>query len=226
MGLQERDASLKTFAQVISDGSIRVKVDENTPGAVKREYETPDGKTGIKWEKVYQSLSGVINSLEFKDTDYGQFMNLEVDGIVLSLNTEGSFAQDLMKKLPSVNLDEEIKITPYSFTGESGKNLKGVTIMQGGLKIKSHFWDEENKKVLNGLPTVSKEASQNYQKYDWKIFFIGIKKFLINYNLTNVVPKIKPREQQFQENLDKAGIAAPPLPEDYGDEIKVDNIPF
>jgi hypothetical protein len=233
MPLNEKAANLKTFATVISDGSIRVRVDENTPGAVKREFETPKGEKGEKWEKVYQSLSGLINSLEIKDTDYGQVINLEVDGIVLSLNSDGSYAQDLMKKLPNVNLDEPLEITPYSFTGDSGRPMRGITIMQGGNKIKSHFWDDENQTSINGIPTVSKEESQGYKKDDWKVFFIGVKKFLVNYTLKNVKPNIKTKDDQFLDSLEKSGLAVPPAPEEIqppisepDDEIKIENIPF
>jgi hypothetical protein len=232
MPLNEKAANLKTFATVISDGSIRVKVDENTPGAVKREFETPKGEKGIKWEKVYQSLSGLINSLEIKDTDYGQVLNLEVDGIVLSLNTDGSYAQDLMKKLPNVDLEAPLEITPYSFTGDNGKPMRGTTIMQGGNKIKSHFWGDENQAPINGMPVISKEESQGYKKDDWKVFYIGVKKFLVDYTLKNVQPKIKTKDDQFLNQLEKSGLVNPPAveevmptPED-SDQIQIQNIPF
>lgn len=235
MPLNKKAESLKTFATVISDGSIRVRVNETTPEAVKREYETPKGEKGEKWELVYQSLSGLINSLEIKDTEYGQMINLEVDGIVLSLNTESSYAQDLMKKLPNVEMEYPVELTPYSFTGDNGRNMRGITVMQNGLKIMTYFWDSEKNQPINGLPTVSKDESKGYTKDDWKVFFIGVKKFLVQHTLENVVPRILPKEQQFIKGLEEANVANPPERDEPSEEppapteeleFTVDNIPF
>ena len=227
MGLHEKATSLKTFATVISDGSIRVQAEENEPGAVRREYEKPDKTKGMKWEKVYANLDGIINSIKFKDSDFGQFLDIEIDGIVLSLGTAGNFCQDLMKKLPNVKLDEVVILAPYSFTADNGKLMKGITVYQNGEKLKSAFWDDEAKQVLHGFPTVSKEESERYQKDDWKIFFIGVKKFLINYTEKNVIPNIKTSDEQFRENLDKAGIGYTPMPEEMGEpEIDLTSVPF
>jgi hypothetical protein len=227
MGLHEKGASLKTFATVISDGSIRVQAEENEPGAVCREYEKPDKTKGHKWEKVYASLDGLINSIKFKDTDYGKFLDVEIDGIVLSLGTNSNFCQDLMKKLPNVKLDEVVLVVPYSFEGDNGKPMRGITVYQGGEKIKSAFWDNEAKQVLHDFPTVSKEESERYQKDDWKIFFIGVKKFLVDYTEKNVIPNIKTSDEQFRENLDKAGIGYAPMPEEEPqEEQEILNIPF
>lgn len=234
MPLNKKAESLKTFATVISDGSIRVKVNENTPDAVQREYETPKGEKGVKWELVYQSLSGLINSLEIKETDYGQMLNLEVDGVVLSLQTDSSYAQDLMKKLPNIDMKQPVELSPYSFTGDNNRNMRGITVMQNGLKIQSYFWDSENNQPLHGLPTVSKEESQGYGKDDWKVFFIGVKKFLVKFTLDNVVPKIPSKEERFISGLDQAGLANPPamdevpaeMEPDEVDGINVSEIPF
>ncbi len=225
MALNTNDKSHKTFASVISDGSIRVQVEENTPGAVKRDYELKSGEKGVKFEMVYKSLSGFITSINFKDTDFGQFLNIEVDEIVLSLNTDGNFAQDLMKKLPKINLGQEVKLAPYSLVTDSGKNLKGITVYQNNEKITSAFWNGE--KTINGMPVVKKEDGEKYKKDDWKIFFITVKKFLIEYTEKNVTPNIKTKDEQFKESLDKAGIAYSDVtPDDFASDIDPSQIPF
>ena len=226
MGLETSTQSNKIFATVISDGSIRVKVDENTPGAVKREYEDRDKIKHEKWEKVYQSLTGIITSIKFKDSDFGQFLDIEINDIILSLNTDGGFAQDLMKKLPKVDLSGDVKLAPYAFTTESGKNLKGITVYQNNEKLTSFFWDGENS--INGLPVVTKEEGAKYKKDNWKIFFTTVKMFLIDYTEKNIIPKIKSKDEQFKETLDKAGIAYTDITPDDSMEDSFDpsSIPF
>lgn len=203
MALQEKSESNKTFATIISDGSIRVRVEEGTQGAVQREYETADGKKGLKFEKVYKSINGKIESIKFKDTDFGQFIDIEIDDVILSLNTNGSFATDLMKKLPKVDLTKEVDLYPYSFLGDNGKNMKGITVRQDGEKVTSHFWDGE--KSTNGIPEMEKN-DRKISKDEWKIFFLNEKMFLIKFLEENVIPNVVTREKSFKESLDKAGI--------------------
>ena len=77
-----------TYASIIQ-GKIAVQADENDPNAKKREWESADGKSsGVKYEIYYDNLRGIINKLTFKDTDFGTFINIEIDGITLSINTE------------------------------------------------------------------------------------------------------------------------------------------
>lgn len=189
--------SNKIFASVISDGSIRVKVEEGTPGAVRRDYETPKGEKGFKWEQVYSSIDGVITGIEFKDTDFGQFIDINVKcdsgNVVLGLSVDNSFSQDLMKKLPNVDFNQQVRLAPYSMDTKDGKSLKGVTIYQNKEKLKSYFYNFDTKTNINGFPEI--EKGKTYTKDDWKIYFIQVKQFLINFIKSNVITRINPDAQ-------------------------------
>jgi hypothetical protein len=192
-GLNSMPDQNKTYAGVISDGSIRVKVEEGTPKAVRRDYETPKGEKGFKFELVYSSIDGIIVGINFKETDFGDFIDIDIDckdsGIVcLGLGLETSFAQDIMKKLPNIDLSKEVRIAPYSMLKENGKSLKGITVYQDGNKLKGFFYDEEAKKNINGFPAI--DESKEYTKDDWKIYFINVKNFLKKYIEENIIPKI------------------------------------
>lgn len=204
MGLQNTRDTRK-YVTVLSDGTIRLNVTEETEGAVKREYETSDKKTGVKYELVFSELSGKITGLNFQDGDYGKNLQIEVtdgDPIVLSLNTASSFGEDFLKKLPNIDLTKEVILRPYSFEDDNGKLRKGITVIQNGDKIASYFYDVEGKKNINGYPTPDQKKVKSFDKDDWKIYFIEVRKFLIAYAENNI-PLIKETEAKQASQPDK-----------------------
>lgn len=62
----------------IIGGTLVVAVTEDTEGAIRREYEKSDGTKGVKYEKKYRNLRGVIVNMEFQDTDFGEQFRLSV----------------------------------------------------------------------------------------------------------------------------------------------------
>lgn len=191
MGLNKRER--KTYVSILaSDGTLRQSVQEGTENSVKREYETKDGKKGVKYELVYDDLDGYITDIAFFDGDYGKQLQITVDDgtdeVVLALNSDSRFASDIMKKLPNIDFSEPLKVAPYSFTGNDGDQKKGVNLYQGDVKVLNHFYDEEAGKPINGFP---EKEDRDYDNDDWKVFFIGVQKFLIKYTLENIVPKLE-----------------------------------
>ncbi len=199
MGLVKKEQ--KIYASIISDGSIRVQSDSSNPNAVIRKYETSDGKKGEKYEMVYQELYGKITAMEIKDGNYGKQLYVTLkdnpvvenedlkDDVILCLSLSQSFADDLMKKLPNVALDETVTLTPYSFTDDKKKLRKGITVWQKGEKVPSFFYD--GKKSVNGIPDLpKKEVYTKWDSEDWKVYFIKISKFLQKYLEEKVIPEI------------------------------------
>lgn len=174
-----------------SDGTLRLAVAEGTDGAVQRDYETSDGKKGTKWELIFKSLAGKIVNMQMFEGDYGKnlLVTLEYDGgaDTISFNTTSPFGEDFMKKLPNINLDEFVTITPYSFVDDAGKTRKGVTVSQGDVKLTNYFYDADKKKNLHKYPEPEGDVSK-YDKDDWKIYFTKCRKFLV----ANVEEKFLP----------------------------------
>lgn len=187
MGLTKKDKA--TYAYILSDGKIRVASDETNPNAVRRDYETSDGQKGVKYEEVFDELNGQITNIVFYEGDYGKQIQISIDGIVLSLNTTSPFAEDFMKKLPAIDLSEELIITPYSFTDDNDKLRKGMSIVQDGKKIQNFFYDFAKKEAINGYPVVDQEKAKKYDKDDWKIYFTKCRKFLVKYIEEKVLPE-------------------------------------
>lgn len=193
MGLKnnphEREDTI--FATILSDGKIHVAVSEDTEGAVKREYETSDGKTGEKWEHVYTELSGMITKIDFREGDYGINLTVVVGDedeeekpVTLALSTESSFGEDLMKKLPNVDLKKPVKLEPFSFENDKNKKVRGVTVTQEGKKgekekILNFFWDADKKVPANGYPKPPVAKGKPLTKSQWRKYFSEAREFLI-----------------------------------------------
>lgn len=199
----------------IIGGTIRQAVPEGTEGAIKREYETSDGKKGVKYELKFDSLSGKITNISFRDGDFGKQMNLVItdDGkdYSLQMNTAQSFCEDLMKKLPNINLEKEVELIPYDFKDDNDKQRKGITVKQGEEKIESFYYDKEAKKTINNLPEPEGKV-EDFDKEDWKVHFIKVRKFLVEETI-----KTNRKLEGETKSLDEI------YPDD---EIDPENIPF
>lgn len=217
MGLEKSNS--KTFASIVNERPfIRIRTDESNSEAIKREYETSDGKKGIKYELGFDRLTGKITNIQIVSGDYGKQLQITIDGVVLSISLSTGFADDILKKLPGVDFEKEASLVPYSFEDEKKRPRKGITVYQGEEKLGNYFYDGENN--LHGFP----ELPENYKEFDsedWKVYFIGVSKFLQKYLEKNVVPKV----HEAQEGINISSDEQTPLPSDE-DEIDINSIPF
>lgn len=197
MGLETKETR-KIINVLGSEGDFRLTVPEGTEGAVRREYESSDGKTGVKHELIYKSIGGKIVDVSFYEGDYGRNLQVTFDfeegdePVTVSLGTNTPYGEDVMKKLPNIDLNEWVVFTPYAFEDDRGKDRKGITISQGDEKIQSFFTEvseEDGKRVyknINGLPEPTGEEADSD---DWKIYFTQVRKFLVKYTEDNILPQ-------------------------------------
>lgn len=206
-GLEQKDD--KNYVNILgSDGSLRMTVDENTEGAKRREYETSDGKTGVKWELVFKSISGMVKDISFYDGSFGENILIDFENddevLTLSVNTASNFGEDLMKKLPNIDFSQRVSMTPYAFEDEKGKVRKGLTINNQGDKIQNFFYDPIAKKNINNYPDPKpNKGDKPYTKDDWKIYFIETRKFLTEYTQENILPKFANKEKLIESQKEE-----------------------
>lgn len=173
-----------TYVSILSsDGSFRQVVPEGTPGSAIRDWETKDGTKGSKTELKFTTLTGVITSVSFHDGEYGKNLILAVndgksDDVILSLGTKQPFAEDIMKKLPNIDLQSEVTLKPYAFEDDKGKTRKGITVYQNGNKVEGAYWDVEGKKAVKGFPQPTGDTGK-FDSDDWVAYFIEVRKYLI-----------------------------------------------
>lgn len=173
-----------TVFSVLADGKFHTTVAEGTPNAVKRDWETKDGKKGSKWELTAQSIEGYIKAVGIYDGDYGDNLQIEIGDsevdVTVFLSTGSQYGEDFMKKLPNLKKGEMVRLSPYSFKDEqSGKDKKGMTIYQSESKITDFYHEKKGEKIAatNGYPEVPEEAKK-WKSEDWKLFFLQARKFL------------------------------------------------
>lgn len=216
------------YVTIHSDGTLREKVNENDDGATRREYKTRDGATGVKFERVFDSVRGKITNVFFRDGEYGMQLGLtftdEDENVIhVMSNTQSNFAEDIMKKLPDIDLDHSMWMKPYAFEDDNSKLRKGVTFMQGERKIKSIFSDPDTKELKNGYPAPEGDTKE-YDNEDWKMYFMKARKFLIKYTQEHICPRYATKQQK---EADKAFNDYPAAGVDYPtDDINPDDIPF
>jgi len=200
-----------TFLTILADGTIRMSVPEFTEGAVTRDYETSDGKTGTKHELVYTELSGIISKVAFYEGSFGKSLQLTVTDegadYVLSLPTASNFGEDMMKKLLSVDITQPVRIVPYAFVDDKGKNKKGITLYQNDVKVKNYFQEGEGKDSvrLHGYPEVpAGHGKKAPTTDDWKLHFMSARVFMINFITEKLALDVKVKEEDWSPDTKAA----------------------
>lgn len=173
----------RQFVKVLaSDGSLRMEVPEGTEDAVRRDYETSDGKKGTKYELVFKKLEGHIKSIDIFEGDFGKNLLVKVEKgdemVTLSIGVSTPFGEDFMKKFPSIDTTKKVSVEPFSFENDEGKLIKGLSIKQDGEKIKNFYFDSDKKKAINKMPE-PEGATKKFDKDDWKAYFLKARKFLL-----------------------------------------------
>lgn len=192
--LETRDN--KNYVYIIG-GKIAKRADENTPGAVKRDFENPTTKEkGTKWELVYDNLRGVVTGIRVIPTDYGDSIQVDIDDVTLCMGTDSKYGKDFMRKAPLIMPEIEVNLVPYAFEKEGKKN-SGLTVYQkfdkegSNAKVPDFFYNIETKEQMNGMPLTKKPAKE-MKTDDWKIYYIEVKQFLVDYLVNHVIDKFAP----------------------------------
>src|SRR5579884_3285181 len=212
----------------IVGGTFRVQVPQDDPAAVRRDWDSADGKTrGTKYERIVNALFGMIENVQFFNGDYGQQLLISLDfneqqeQPIIALNMASREAEDFLKKLPNIDLAKEVRLRPFDFKDKEGQQVRGMEILQPNeegefkVKITNFFRDAEKKENINGYPDPEGDTKE-YSKDDWKIYFLQTRKFLVNYTKENICPKFAHKAYRDVE----APIEYPK------DDINPDDIPF
>jgi len=170
----------KVFLTVLADGKFHQQVEEGREGAIKREIKDKETSevTDTKFELLHDSVKGIISEVTLVEGEYGKNLQITIDTEVISLGTKSSFGEDMLKKLPSIDLSKEVTLTPYSFLpkGEDTKK-KGITVYQDGVKVGSYYYDAEKKESINGCPE-PENGGKGFDSDDWSAHFNTVRKFM------------------------------------------------
>lgn len=170
------DGGGKPYLYIIN-GNLCRKVDKTTEGAKLREYELPNGTKGSKYELVYRNWESKIIGLEFKEGDYGEQCYIQLEDAIITLNTSARHFTDFASKVFSGNLADPYLFHPFDIETTTG-HKKGISLQQGGVKLKNYFYDYDKKIKINGFPEV--DESKKEKKTYWKIYFAEVTEFLVD----------------------------------------------
>lgn len=177
------DTEAKIYYTIVG-GKIRRKVDEGTEGAKLREGVLKDGTPFSKWELVHAGISGLIKNVKFWDGKYGKniVITFEDEGegeMVLTLGADNrNTGVPFMQVLPNLDLSQPVTFKPYDFEDDAGKRVSGLSIQQGGEKIKSYFYDPVAKKSIHGVPEPKKNKKG---EVNWKVYYAERDEWLQEY---------------------------------------------
>jgi len=187
-------------------GNLAQKVSKDTEGAKLRKWEK-DGKKYSKWELLYSNVTGKIQGLKFKDTEFGEVCEINLGDVILTLNTSHRYFQDFACKVMSADLKKEITLHPYDFETDEGKRMMGISVQQDGEKLENFFYDGEKK--VHGFPEVGEEKKNKLKKNYWKGYIAEVTAFLTE-QLENLNISIHPEEPPKEEDVNIDDISTPP----------------
>lgn len=170
---QAINTNRKPYLKVIG-GNLMQPAAAGDAGAVNREYELPNGSKGNKWEIPFMNWEGVIQGITLKEGDFGETCNIELDDAFIQLNTAGRYFTDFACKIFNADLTKPILFHPYDMEID-GKKKTGVSLQQGGQKLKNFFYDGTSN--INGFPAV--DPVRSAKKTYWKIYFAEVSEFLV-----------------------------------------------
>ncbi len=158
MGLEQREGGKYI---TILGGKFAVRVAAGTKGAVARV-----NKVGKEVHEVfYDSFTGKLVNIRTRDGQYGKSWEFDFkDGAevyTLQLSFSNSYATNILKMLPNVNLDKEMKVQP-SQKIEDGKTKSSLFISQDGTTLKHAY----TKDKPNGLPPMVQITVKGAQVWD------------------------------------------------------------
>ena len=194
------NTSRKPYLKIIG-GQIVQPAKKDEAGAVLREYELSNGTKGSKWEVPFLNWLGIIEGITFKDGEYGETCNIELDDAILQLSVGGKYFKDIACKLPNADLTKPLLFHPYDMEID-GKKRTGVSLQQGGVKLQNYYYNPETKENLFGFPEVDQEKADRKKKTYWKLYFVEVDEFLVDkLKELKFVPPVKSAQADEAERV-------------------------
>ncbi len=193
----------------IYQGKFTQSVPEGTPGSTSRVNK--NGKT--VYERSYDSFTGKLVGIKTQDGAYSKnwlfsFKDKE-DVYLLQLGYSNNYAVNILKMLPNINLDVEMKVSPKS-EEKDGKIQTSLFINQDGVPVK-HAFTKENP---NGIPQWEQITVKGVPTWDNTKQML----FLENMVMTQIVPKLEGTPATTEQSVGAIN--------DLENEINPDDIPF
>lgn len=179
MGLGNNEGG--RFVSIVG-GRFCIRVPEGTAGA-----ETRVNKLGKQvTEKYYDNFTGKLVGIRVTDGNYGKQweFSFQDSGEIykLQLGYTNSFAKNIIKMLPNVDLSKEMKVSPQTKVEADGTKKSSIFINQDGKAIK-HAFTKDNP---NGLPPMTQVTVKGTLVWDDTDQMIFLEKMVND----TIIPKL------------------------------------
>jgi hypothetical protein len=142
----------------ISEGRICTQHKQPVPGSIERVNK--NGKT--VHETFHSGLKGMITNITTKDSDFGKFWLVELNGNeILQFQYSSGYANGFLRTLPNVDFTKEVVLIP-KLTVEGDKKKGTIFINQDGKALKWFYTKEDP----NGLPDLKKIKVKGKETWD------------------------------------------------------------
>lgn len=165
----------------ILGGKFCIRVSSDTPGAKERV-----NKLGKTVHEIFKdSFEGRLINIRTRDGEYGKSWEFDFQDegeiYTLQLSYSNSYATNILKMLPNVDLSKPMKVQP-SQKIEDGKTKSSLFISQDGVTLK-HAFTRDNP---NGMPDMKKIMVSGKEQWDDTDRLV----FLQNMVDTQILPKL------------------------------------
>ncbi len=234
----------KTFFWSIYDGALARQVPAGTDGAKSR-----INKNEKEVFEIYErGLTGRLAGIQLKKHDdfgWQMIVTLIPTGFedykhIINISKESRFYSSFVERLPNINRELPITISPYSFVprGET-KKKSGFTITQetgldAPLKIQSAYrvneGTQEQPKWVNkyGYPTLTKEWGK-MEETEQKMFFLQVDDLLTKHLKAYIEkhpPETTAASTTSQQPVAQAAATDTPPPPPAATNAPTDDLPF
>lgn len=142
------------------------KAESTNPNYATQDFNRADGTVGTRQGARYADLTAKILGVEFRVHEkFGESVNITTeaggDRFIIAISTNNQYSQCFMKALLLMDLNKDLYIKPYDFTGTDGKRAQGISFRQDGAKIdlkevklpaefikEKEFWKTSDKKKI------------------------------------------------------------------------------
>ena len=170
MGLKDTTTPITGDSTKLSivGGKFTLRVEEGTKDAIERKLTKGKNEGQTVWELKYPALSGTIINAVIRDNEFGGDAEITMrdyktnDDFTIQFPLESRYLFDLIKRLPNINLNEDVSLEMHENTKKktrTGNPVYNLHVVQDSKHLRDFYveWkkDEQGNNVchnLHGMP--------------------------------------------------------------------------
>jgi hypothetical protein len=196
LGLTQQDTMTTIYVEIKPDAYLVRRLSDNESVKVFRQEEAGELEDGYRIrtlqmgpnegqkvaEQTFNSLTKVQLKKAYSEEKFGQHRmilvfnnmqdnspNIHVQGTLISnFNSVNGFASNFIDKIPNIKIGSLMDFSTWKMTDKNtGKDRRGVTIVQNGDKVKSAYFDYVEMKSIGDKPRAKKVTKLGKETWDF-----------------------------------------------------------